>query len=111
MAKPPAELEALGFNESEDLEAEDTALFEAEDGTVQELIVLVEIEHEGRAYAVLATRDQLENELDGELMVALLVDERGARRCRPVDDEGALAAIKAALGDLIELSDEPTAEA
>jgi hypothetical protein len=111
MPKPPAELEDLGFNESEDLDAEDTALFEADDGSVQELIVLVEIEHNGRAYAVLATREQLAEELDGELMVAELVDERGARRCRPVSDDGALAAVRAALGDLIELSDEPTAEA
>lgn len=106
MSQPPLD----AFDEAPELAAEDLAYAAQEDGTVEELVVLAEVEHDGAIYGVLATHDQL-TEGEGDLLVARLEDVDGRRTCFPVLDDATLDVVQAALSDLLDLDDREPAEA
>ena len=106
MAQSPEDPPAIGFDESAEIHPDDVVWLTLDDGSLQSLVLLAEVELEGTSYGVVATRDQLDADLDGDMMVVALVAGPHGRHAAPVEDDAVVASLQRALRDLIDLSAE-----
>lgn len=97
-----------GFDESEELDADDLVTITDEEGTEWECAILAVVEHEGAEYALLAPVDQLEDEENEELEMFLFlyeVDDEGVQTFSYIEDDEVYEAVQKAFTVLMEQAD------
>jgi uncharacterized protein YrzB (UPF0473 family) len=98
-----------GFDESEDLEADDLVTIQDEDGKQWDCAILAVVEHESAEYALLAPVDQLEDEEGDEVEMFLFVyqvDDDGTQTFSYIEDDETYEAVREAFTVLMETNDE-----
>ena len=98
-----------GFDESENLEADDLVTITDEEGTEWECAILAVVEHEEAEYALLAPVQQLEDEESDELEMFLFlyeVDDEGVQTFSYIEDDDTYEAVQSAFTVLMEQGDQ-----
>lgn len=98
------ELEEIGFDEGEALDADDLATLAGPDGVVREYLVLAVVEVDGHdgAFAVLTSREAFDAGEEEELFIVGYDEEaEGEARFSVLRDESVIDDVRAALADLI----------
>ena len=104
---PEDEIEEFGFDEDPDLAADDVVRLEQADGTVVDWVLRAVVEHGEATYAVLAPRDQLDDDEGDLLVTAYREDEEGTAFFEPLADDAVLAGLEDVLGTLMGFERSP----